>query len=403
MKISVKTILITVSVVLIVLIGGVFLFIQTQTVQTQNPETNGIFGNLFPFVSNNNNGTGGDVVDDQNETPERAVPLLRQITDKPVSGAYIYLDDEEKPTIRYVEKETGNIYEVPADSYNSTRITNTTIPGTHEAVWIDENNIVLRYFSDGEIETFYAKLKPDATEQSLNGSFVDSWDKTSFDRESGNFFSLFESPNGSTLTFGKIDASTKNILVSPIKSWIPLQTEKGFFVQTAPNSSVEGSLFEIRSGQLNEVVGGLYGLSTSVNPAGNYAMIGFLSNGQNMLSVVDLNKNVSRGLPIQTLTSKCAWHINVVYCGVPSNLQSSLPERWSTGDDSFDDSIWKVDIENNVGNIVINPSKEGVGDVDVWQPMVDETESYMIFINKRDLTLWSLRLKENVSESESTE
>ena len=388
-----------ISIIILVLLGGLFIFyVNLKNTYPMSEQGGGsIFGSLFPFnfddgsldiISGDN-----DLLDDPDN---RAVPVLRKVSESPVSGGYAYITNSGVK-IRYVERSTGHVYETSANGFDTVRISNTTIPGVQEVLWISEHEFILRYLLDEKIETFYVKLKDSKAEQSLNGSFIDSWDRASFDKFSGNLLSLAESESGSILVLGDAERKLESIiLTSPIKSLVPLQTNTSVYVQTATNSNVEGGLYEVKSGTLRKIFNDIPGLLVNPQPDGNY-LIGN-SSGPNTLSFFgfDLKNKTFFQLGPETIVSKCAWipKEDFVFCGTSFSTTATQFDGWLLGEYSFNDVIWGINIKDQSGTVFVDPQEEVGEEIDVWQPMIDETGSYMIFINKKDLSLWSLRLKD---------
>src|SRR3989338_11386917 len=61
------------------------------------------------------------------EEAAREGPVLRQLTTTPVSGAVLG-GSGARIAVRYLDRATGNIFEVSPDGGEAKRITNTTIP-----------------------------------------------------------------------------------------------------------------------------------------------------------------------------------------------------------------------------------------------------------------------------------
>ena len=65
-----------------------------------------------------------------------------------------------------------------------------------------------------------------------------------------------------------------------------------------------------------------------------------------------------------------------------------------TGEISFFDQIWKIDIRTGNATIVAGLNTVSGGeDVDGIKLMIDEGENYLFFVNKKDSYLWELGLK----------
>ena len=74
---------------------------------------------------------------------------------------------------------------------------------------------------------------------------------------------------------------------------------------------------------------------------------------------------------------------------MPDNFpQGDYPDDWYQGLISFKDSIWQKNFSTGETNILINETN-----ADVINPFLTKDENYLIFTNKTDNTLWSLKLK----------
>src|SRR3989338_2719832 len=134
-----KTLLtIIVVVVLVIIAGGVYFFaVQNNTGQTDNQSGTDFFSSLFPFGESSPG--GGDVTTSGDSTLAETKPasVLRQIGDRPVAGAR-FIAGRNETLIRFIERETGHVFDTPLDSATVTRISNTTIPRIQEIVWLSD-------------------------------------------------------------------------------------------------------------------------------------------------------------------------------------------------------------------------------------------------------------------------
>ena len=107
--------------------------------------------------------------------PKGKLPKLRKITFKDTSGYGIF-GGGGTTTIRYIETESGNIFETNSTTLDSTRITNTTILQTINSFWVNKDNVVIQYIDENdEIQVFSAEIVPDEEDvvqpNTLVGSF----------------------------------------------------------------------------------------------------------------------------------------------------------------------------------------------------------------------------------------
>src|SRR3989338_1849501 len=102
-------------------------------------------------------------------------PILRQLSKVPIAGSVLGNRSGE-PIARYVERATGNVYEIEADGEGEKRLTNTTIPKVYEAIWSKSGTaLVARYAREGSetIESFSGKVSSGTgTEGELQGTFL---------------------------------------------------------------------------------------------------------------------------------------------------------------------------------------------------------------------------------------
>lgn len=392
-----------IALIIVIIVAAIAFFFSDPDRNTNGGDTDqdsGFFGTLFPF---GNGGGAGDspLLDD--DTPltdgEQEAPRLRQVSASPVSGGFMF-EKDEVTMIRFVDRATGHVYETEAESTTVTRLTNTTVPGIQEVLWVNENEFIIRYLDNKTIETFYVSLDAEAIgEQPLNGTFIDSFDRAALDGSRESLFAVFENSSGSDLIISDPNGgSARTVLASSVRSWVPLQSSTGLFVQTAPAAEGAGFLYQIINGALTRVVGPIPGLASKISDEGDYVLVSGTQQARaTTLALFDVTKGELVATVVDTFAEKCVFEsedATRVYCGVPAVFpDGEYPDDWFLGRVSFDDSIWLVEPADGVGTRIA--SGEDVGQIfDVWQPMLSPNGNYFLFINKNDLSLWSLRIPE---------
>ena len=69
---------------------------------------------------------------------------------------------------------------------------------------------------------------------------------------------------------------------------------------------------------------------------------------------------------------------------VPNFIPSSqYPDDWYQGSVSFDDTVWIIDTEINLGSIIVDPNTYSEPSVDGINLILSEDENYLIFTNKK--------------------
>jgi len=315
-----------------------------------------------------------------------------------VKTVTITLSDDDKyeqaPSIRYVERKNGNIYKMFLDTGIKSRISNSTIPSIYEAFFDKTGDTVIyRYLSsDKTIETYTATLGA-ATGEFLPENIMDlitSYDKT-------KFFYLTKINNeavGSIKTFGNSDKQI--IFEHPFTEWLSQwNKDENIFLTTKASYNTSGSVFYLSTNKktITKVLGGIAGLTTLVNPNSSYILYNYTTNSGPKLSIYNIKNRTTDDLGIYGLPEKCIWSDNNIdiYCAIPNKIQGyQYPDYWYQGLVSFDDYFVKINILTGGYQIIANSQDETA--IDGVKLFLDDKESSLFFINKKDSTLWSLDL-----------
>ncbi len=393
MKVYPVVIIIAVILIMAIALGGYALYRGTQGTNGEGGAPTGFFASLFPFGDNAPPpSTPSDLVNEQGESGP--APTIRVVTDNPVSGAFATAEG----TIRYMERETGHIYETAFDSLNATRLTNTTIPGTLEAVWLNNQSLIIRSLSDvGSYENVYASFSSSTPDQKLALKPLSGFSRIAPVLNGEGIVTIDTSGANAILSVsGREETSKSTVFSSPIRSWIPLVGGTDIFIQSAPAYNVAGFLYRIENAaKTTSVLSGILGLISLPSPDGRY--IAYSSSGGTTLSlrVLDTETGTSYSAPLSTLASKCVWLAPQVklFCGVPKNAFGfELPDEWLPGTASFDDSAWIIDPLQSTASAVTGFTNEVGQTVDIMNPRASADGEYVLFTNKTDQSLWSIRL-----------
>jgi hypothetical protein len=99
-------------------------------------------------------------------------------------------------------------------------------------------------------------------------------------------------------------------------------------------------------------------------------------------------------LGLKTLPEKCINKKNTpdFICAVPSSIESSLyPDIWYLGAKSFVDNFWNINGTSGETNLIVSPVSIDAS-IDGVNLSISNDNNYLIFINKKDHTLWGLSL-----------
>ncbi|MEK7162310.1 MAG: hypothetical protein AAB730_00435 [Patescibacteria group bacterium] len=301
-----------------------------------------------------------------------------QLVPEAVSGATIV-----KGRVRYIEKSSGHVFEMDFDGGNKQRISNTTIPGIFEVVWSGTGGrAILKYLSGEKLNILSANF----TGSSTQGSFLSPDIKDAlFSLKGDRIAYVIEAPDETLVITAAPDNKNQTVrLRTPHSSWKILWPEdNNLYLLTSPSAYLDGFLYKINlaSGNFTKTLGPKPGLLASLNGANWF------------ISEADTdNKTVISSLAIKTLPEKCAWSKkskDVILCGVPLSLPAGIyPDDWYKGKISFDDVIIKMNLSGGSASSVLIPEN-----ADVINPVLSEDETLLFFINKKDGTLWRVKLE----------
>jgi peptidoglycan hydrolase-like protein with peptidoglycan-binding domain len=313
------------------------------------------------------------------------------------------------PSLRYVDRATGNIYQTFADKIEERKFSITLIPKVYEAFFGSKGeSVIVRYLNtDGKtIETFVGTLPreylgADTTpENEVKGSFLpENITDISMSPDAGSAFYLFNVGDnivGTTLNL----SNNKKVQVfdSPFTEWLSLwPNSKMITFTTKPSSGIPGYMYGMdptNNRNLNKILGDINGLTTFTSPNGKLVLY---SDDILSLGVYHTDTKVPTPLGVKTLPEKCVWGklSDIVYCAVPKSIDvGQYPDAWYQGEVSFSDQFWKIDIATGNATMVLDPiTIAGGEEIDGIKLAMDEGENYLFFVNKKDSFLWELNLK----------
>ncbi len=401
-----KFFIITSIILIIFLIAlvGYYFIIKTNSQVSENIPLS--IRNFFPFGGSAVTvDTPREVIPEENQNPVNFTKKLRKISSDAVAGAGVF-DSLRGTTIRYIEKATGHIYDTELFSSRSERISNKTLPRVYSAVWgTSSTTLVATYLKDDNetVETYSLSLKQSTSTTdsggvgyNITGSFLQFNIKTISPYKNTMLYSYVNDGRSVGVISNYTGGNKKEVWSSPIKEVLPqFITDTTVSITTKPSENVSGFMYFIntRTGENTKILGNIPGLSTLTSPdAKNVLVLEQGPNGDALYTYSIGGKTFTNMSPV-TFPEKCVWSkkdTTILYCAVPrETLVNTSLTTWYKGLTSFTDDIWKFDTKNNVSNIVLNITTESGENVDVIQPQLSENERYLVFINKRDGSLWS--------------
>ena len=315
---------------------------------------------------------------------------------------------EFSPAVRYVARETGNIYETFADAIEERQFSTTVIPKVYEASFGNSGqSVMMRYLKDDArtIETFVGSLPKELLggdtvgNNQINGSFLpENITDTSVSPDTTQLFYLFNTGDDAVgTTAGALGEKRTQVFNSSFTEWLSQwPNSRMVTLTTKPSANVLGYMYAVDpiKKDFNKVLGGVDGLTTLTSPDGKSVL--YSDNNLN-LNIYNTDAKASTLVGVKTLPEKCVWGSasDILYCAVPKVITPALyPDSWYQGEVSFSDSIWKIDAKSGNTTLLLNPTTVSGGEnIDGTKLALDNGENYLFFVNKKDSYLWELPLK----------
>ena len=311
---------------------------------------------------------------------------------KTIKGELQY---EKIPSVKYVERKNGHIYQTTLKDLVTEKVSNSTIPGIYEAFFNNTGDTVIyRYLSeDSIINTFLATMgKPSG--QYLPANIID----ISLSKNKTRFFYLIKSNNTVQGIVRNFETGLyQNVFNHQLTEWLSdWDANDNIYLTTKASYVTTGAMYQLNTTNktITKVLGGILGLTTKISPDGKKVLYSISSETGPRLMVYSIKDNSSVDLDTYGLPEKCTWSQNniMIYCAAPNVVKGKqYPDVWYQGIVSFDDFF--VMIDTNTKEVFSMANSADETPIDAISPALDNDENYLLFINKKDYTLWGLNLK----------
>jgi hypothetical protein len=296
----------------------------------------------------------------------------------------------------FVDRATGYVYGFSMDTNKVFQISNTTLPGIHDAYIIqDGKRVVLRYedTDKGTIITLLASI-PQVTQGQdpkplENITYLPSEVTSIAVNKARDLLSYIVSTDKGISVYTLQTDKPTLVGYTPFKEWTLIYGGSTLYAYSNPSAYVEGYVVKIPSLQL--VTPARTGLMSNPSERGLWlhsmwsstGLLTYLSDGMN--DIVLQNK---------TLAPKCVWNKNsTIICATPKETPrevEGLPDDWFQGSTLFDDSL--ITIDGTTGDSAPLFSFDGAKEkgFDVVNMVLSSDDNLLAFTRKQNSSLWLL-------------
>lgn len=413
---TIRTILITTGVALIIGIGALIVFFPSGERDERGEQDQESFfsflfgGDTTPARSPADPGlsTDDENEDDNGDIGTIAWQQLQQITNEPIAGAGISRSGDTT-RIRFVARETGHIFQTEPDQARPRRISNTTVPGVVQTDWSASASSTLLTLrsEDGELSYLLASIETtDAQEENAEQLFVSFQDIFL----PPDAHTVVLSPNGEQLFYltdtdtgvegvvrEGISGNEQTVFSSPLSQWRAYWPQQSTVIlSTKPAQGKSGVTYTVNAQTGRQQLVQAFAGTGPVTPFSDTRAL-ISRRGVNASVITEENGSFSLGATLGTLADKCGWGVRgrFAWCGVPKTvIANEYPDAWYQGTVSFSDELWRIDTETDNTERLLDPQTVTGSELDVMNIAVGVSNDWLIFTNKNDLSLWALRLNE---------
>jgi len=398
-----RKILIAGIILILALVGLAFYFFSSKSNAPGTNSGGGFFGGFFSGGSNlpsagENKTVGGGQPSGTTTNPttqlapENKAKLVR-ISKEPVVGAAVR---NREGRIRYFKKASGNLFENSFIGNDEKRISNVTIPAILDAVWSHSKNAVaLAYYDGGDLKRYYFQYTGTSTQSS---GFLPSPINSLAMAEDAEAMVYTTPASGSYAVVTALPNNTKQktVLTTPISDFeVSWPASNLIALKTRTSAFAPGFLYSLdpSRGAFTKLLGDIEGLDVLWAPGGKRFLYSRTSIEGHTLELFsyDLSTGAQQKLEVITVSEKCLWSAknpDVIFCAVPQQPpRSSLPDDWWQGKVSFNDVIFRINLKTGVKQQFMAANL-----IDATHMLLSIDEQYLFFINKKDDSLWSLKI-----------
>jgi len=296
--------------------------------------------------------------------------------------------------LMFVDRTTGYVYGHNVETGTTYQISNTTIPGVHDAhIWSEGDRVIMRYVHADKktISSILATIPNvqegrDAQPLTAITNLPNNISSVSVSSSLASVSYLVPNDSGSS-AYTITSKGTSRVADSPFTEWSLSYGGEQLYATTRASAYIEGTTVTLPT--FGRPVGEKTGLTSLPGPNG------LLLNS--MWSRAGLSTFATKGpslvqFNVKTLSSKCAPGVQYFICGVPKSLPTGdegLPDDWYQGRVSFDDTLMLLNTTTGDA-FTLYSFKDTYGPIDVTSVKTSSARDLISFIRKQDSSLFLL-------------
>lgn len=320
---------------------------------------------------------------------------IKLLSQEPVLNAII-----DNNTVKYYSALNGNVFRSGFDGSGTTIVSSDILPNLINVIWspIDKTKIIAFFEEENQIKKFFYDFKNNQSKQLDENIRYVNWSLS----ENKIVYQYYNSQSGfNNISIANPDGSGwKNIFETRIKDLIIEWPSANVLVlRTKPSGIAQSIAYTIDTSGKNfkKIIDNTYGLTTLWSPKGDKILYSE-TNGQGQglkLKLMNIADQTTRQLDFATLPEKCVWakdNINI-FCAVPKVIadKAILPDDYYKDFIEFSDNFYKINLNTGQKTLLLEPDASTA--LNTSKLLLNENEQYLIFVNKKDGALYSLKLQ----------
>lgn len=383
MNTNLKKFLIIVIVILIIVLAGLLVY-DFLIKKTDNDQAN-----------QDNNLPDGQQEDQNQDQDIQSESKIKAISSEAIFSPTISSD---KLNVVYYFRSNGNVWQSNFDGANLNQISATNLENLVKVLWSPSKTKAVTIFQDN-LENVSKYLYDYTTNKSSPLSKYLNFISWSSDGKKIAYQYQNDFTDDNNISTSNPDGSKFTILLNIRMKNLIVEWTSDIYLREKPSGLAQSTLYSLNplSKALNKLISDVYGFSVKWSQKGDKILYSKTnSKGQN-IEIFTANNNGAneKSAGVSTLAEKCAWSQDTrfIYCAIPVNINSAkvLPDDFYKGTFIGDDGFYKINTATG--------EKTNIMEGEMLRKAYDATdlflspqENYLMFINKGDGLLYSIKL-----------